>query len=166
MIYINYELNYEKLKIYLVKKFKNFSKEDIAAGLQAFVENVMLKFCKQSLKLAKNKLKKNEFYLCLAGGLFANVKINQLLRELPNIKNVYIQPAMGDAGLSLGAAQLEWSRLSIKNKNSRLENVYLGPCFSDDQILKNLKNYSKYFRWKKHNNIEKKIADLLSKGLW
>ena len=70
---------------------------------------------------------------------------------------------MGDAGLSLGAAQLEWSHLSVKNKNSRLENVYLGPCFSDDQILKNLKIIQNILGGK-HNNIEKKIADLLSKG--
>ena len=45
-------------------------------------------------------------HICLAGGLFANVKLNQRIRELPGVENVYIFPHMGDGGISVGAAML------------------------------------------------------------
>lgn len=41
--------------------------------------------------------------LCLAGGVFGNEKLNQRLRELDGVKNIYVLPAMGDDGLPLGA---------------------------------------------------------------
>jgi carbamoyltransferase len=74
-------------------------REDMAAGVQAFCE--------------KHLIKKIGYYMadfpdvnkmCLAGGLFSNVKINQKLRTHFKLKNIFVQPAMDDAGTALGAA--------------------------------------------------------------
>jgi carbamoyltransferase len=75
--------------------------------------------------------------VALAGGLFANVKVNQRLLELPSVSNVFVQPAMGDDGLSLGAALLGLldfptgpEALAAPIRPSRFEDTFLGPEYS------------------------------------
>ncbi|MSP26991.1 MAG: hypothetical protein EXR80_00690 [Methylococcales bacterium] len=74
------------------------SQEDVAAGIQAYTEHLICNWIQhqaQQLKLSK---------LALAGGVFANVKLNQRLLALPEIDNIYVHPNMGDGGLATGAA--------------------------------------------------------------
>ena len=72
------------------KKILNpFSKEDIAAGVQKHCENLIISYVKHWLKkLGKDSLQN----ICLAGGLFANVKINQCISEIEGIKNIFVFP--------------------------------------------------------------------------
>ena len=101
--------------------------------------------------------------LCLAGGVFANVRINQEIAELDNVKSVFIFPAMGDNGLFTGAALYSYfENNEDKYIPQKIEHVYFGPEYSNDEIKReidkaNLKH--KYFE-----NIEVEIAKLLADG--
>ena len=76
---------------------EKYSKENVAYAAQYILEDIICKYIKFKIKNKKN------VNICLAGGVFANVKLNQKIMEIKNVKNVYIQPAMSDAGLSLGS---------------------------------------------------------------
>ncbi|ATX82049.1 carbamoyltransferase [Mariprofundus ferrinatatus] len=95
-------------------------KEDIAAGLQAFTEKLV---CDKVESYAKEL---DVRYLALAGGIFANVKLNQRILELPAIDNIYIHPNMGDGGLAAGAALQAYANLNPERMPMFMNNVYLG----------------------------------------
>jgi len=80
--------------------------------------------------------------LCLAGGFFANVKVNQKLNEYLDFEEVYIMPPMGDDGLSIGAAILRAQEL-MPFENKRWDNVFLGKGYTNDEIYP-LIDVSKY----------------------
>jgi len=77
--------------------------------------------------------------LCLSGGFFANVKVNQKINEYLGFEELYVIPAMGDDGLSLGAALLKANELGIA-KNKRLENAFLGKGYTNDEIYDTIKD--------------------------
>src|SRR2546422_353858 len=77
-----------------------FESKDIAASLQRLLEEEVLKMVSDAVSDT------DIFDIALAGGVFANVKLNQRIRELEGIRNVYIHPGMGDEGLMVGAAYL------------------------------------------------------------
>jgi carbamoyltransferase len=143
----------------LKKDCKGYKKEDIAAAAQKLTEDLMIKYIKYWLKKTG---KKN---IILAGGLFANVKLNQFIHELKEVKNIYIHPGMGDEGLALGSSflSLKEKKKSIKRKN--LKNVYFGEEFSNQEILKILekKNDIKYTKYS-NKSLAKKVAKDLSDG--
>ncbi|KPW68632.1 carbamoyltransferase family protein [Pseudomonas amygdali] len=72
--------------------------EDIAAAVQRHTEDLLVAVVTHHLKVHGSN------NLCLAGGVFGNVKLNQRLREIAGVKNVYVLPCMGDGGLALAAA--------------------------------------------------------------
>ena len=81
---------------------KKFSKQDIAAAAQKVLEEVIIKFFKNNIPSNSN--------LALAGGVFANVKINQLISEINKIKKFFVYPNMGDGGLAVGTAALSYHK--------------------------------------------------------
>ena len=106
---------------------------DIAASLQEVTEMIMMKI---AAHVAKETGMKN---LCLAGGVALNCVANgKLLREGP-FKEIWIQPAAGDAGGALGAALSAWHeylgnpRIVTLGKDS-MRGAYLGPEFENDEI--------------------------------
>lgn len=104
------------------ERWKHVTKEDIAFTVQEFTENKVTEFI---AKQARVKYKN----IALAGGLFANVKLNQKIMDL-GFENIYVHPGMGDEGLGLGAA------LSVvKPYPFTLKHVFFGPGYSDDQML-------------------------------
>jgi carbamoyltransferase len=120
---------------------------DIAASIQAVVEEVML-------KITKNLYKKyNIENLCLAGGVALNCVANgKILRE-SGFKNIWVQPAAGDAGGALGAAYSLWylkykMKRKIIEKTDSMKGSYLGPSFSNIEIKsfleKNNIDYDEY----------------------
>ena len=141
----------------LVKDLKKYSREDIAAGLQYHCENIVVKFVKYWIKKINQK-KINS--ICLAGGLFANVKINQKIREIKGVKNLFVFPHMGDGGLTVGAA----SNLNFnifKKSKIYLKNVNYGPSYTDKQIKKSLEKYKKKILIKKFKNIKNIVVEKL-----
>jgi len=141
----------------LVKDLKKYSREDIAAGLQYHCENIVVKFVKYWIKKINQK-KVNS--ICLAGGLFSNVKINQKIWEIKGVKNLFVFPHMGDGGLTVGAA----SNLNFnifKKSKIHLKNVNYGPSYTNKQIKKSLEKYKKKILIKKFKNIKNIVVEKL-----
>ena len=132
-----------------------FSKEDLAASLQKFVENYIVNILFEAKKVGWT----NES-ICLSGGLFSNVKLNQKIAGL-GFNNVYIAPAMTDDGTALGAI---WATLFDDGITipSTLRTVYLGPSYEKNHIQSLLE--SKKIVYEVVPNSEEKIAELLSNG--
>jgi carbamoyltransferase len=106
---------------------------DLARSVQAACEEIMLRMARTAHRRTGSE------NLCLAGGVALNCVGNgRLLREGP-FKNLWIQPAAGDAGGALGVAQLihyrqnKQPRVVVPGKDS-MKGSYLGPAFSNDQI--------------------------------
>jgi len=136
-------------KIY--NRLKNKSKEEIAASFQLHVENVITAIVRFWIK------KTGISNVVLSGGFFANIKVNQKIMQLNEVKNIYIYPHMGDGGLALGAIFA-----ATKTKSFRLKNLFLGPECSNEQILKVLEKSK--IKYEFFDNIEQKIAYILSQG--
>lgn len=127
----------------LLKALERHSREDIAAAAQAHLENCVVTVARHYLEQS------GETNLCLAGGIFGNVLLNQKLRELPGVTAVYVQPEMSDSGLSLGACAAAL-RTSGQYK-IEYPHVYLGPGFSDTEIEAELSGHS--LQWKRCENL-------------
>ncbi len=96
-------------------------REDVAAGLQELTERVVTAWVRR--RLLDSPVPRR---LLLAGGIFANIRLNQALAELPEVSGVSVFPNMGDGGLSAGAA----ARASYARTATALwalDDVFLGP---------------------------------------
>ncbi|MDP2939858.1 MAG: carbamoyltransferase [Candidatus Omnitrophota bacterium] len=106
---------------------------DIAASIQKVTEEIMLRMAGHVYKITGLDS------LCLAGGVALNCVGNgKILRECP-FKNIWIQPASGDAGGALGASLFIWykyldNKRICDNKNDKQKASLLGPYFSDNYI--------------------------------
>ena len=109
---------------------------DIAYNVQLLVENEMVNFFNNLHKLYPEYTK-----LCLAGGLFANVKLNQKINELDWVEEVYIVPPMGDNGLAIGSGLLKSYELG-EREIKRFDNVFLGLEYTDDEIEESSRKYN------------------------
>ena len=132
---------------------KKYSKKDIAAATQKRLEDVVLDFIKYNIK-KKTKL-------ALAGGVFANVKLNQKISALNKIEKIFVFPNMGDGGLSVGTAALSFYKRK-KYLPRKIDNMYLGPKFSNKEILHQIKKYK--LKALKIKNPLKFIANEISEG--
>ncbi len=150
--------------IFLRNNFNGAKREDIAAGIQRHLENLVCEYAKNIFYAHKIKNVK----LALAGGVFANVRLNQKLSELDEVKDVFIYPHMGDGGLAVGSAlAFQTHPLFIKNSSDTprpiaLDSIYLGSRYPDNEIEDVLT--SSGLKFKKSNNIEVEIAELLAQG--
>lgn len=100
--------------------------------------------------------------LALAGGVFANVKLNQRLLENLPIENVYIHPGMGDEGLAVGAAMLAVHRdAESKSKGAILSHVYLGPEHDGEDVAAALRNASVTWREMDNEDLFEVVAQAL-----
>ena len=106
---------------------------DLTASIQAIAEEVVLKLAKD---IQKNTNEKN---LCLAGGVALNCVANGILLKEKIFENIWIQPAAGDAGGSLGAALTIWYKM-LKNTRelpanpSKMNGAYLGPSYQNEEV--------------------------------
>jgi len=132
---------------------------DIAASIQKVTENIMIKLCK-SLK--------DEFdipNLCLAGGVALNCVANGKILKEKIFDNIWVQPAAGDAGGSLGAVLALW-HIEQKNprkvnQNDSMQGSYLGPEFLQKEIEEQLyKCGAKYKVLSDQDLIDKTATDL------
>ena len=132
---------------------------DIAASIQKVTEDIMIKIAK-SLKEEFNISN-----LCLAGGVALNCVANgKMLRE-KIFDNIWVQPAAGDAGGSLGAALALWhidqNKPRIVDYKDSMQGSYLGPEYSQQDIEEQLnKAGAKYEIFKDQELLEKTAIDL------
>ncbi len=137
---------------------------NMALAIQNVTEEIVIKMVKETKKLTKLN------NLCLSGGVALNCVANGKIEELGLFENIYIQPASGDAGGSLGAAlainhmYFDSNRFYSKDYDL-MKGSYLGPFFSDKEILITNKKYkAKYNYIESFENLSKEVAKLISQG--
>ena len=135
---------------------------NIAASIQKVTEDIMIKIAK-SLK--------DEFNipnLCLAGGVALNCVANGKILKEKIFDNIWVQPAAGDAGGSLGAALAFWhiDQNNPRKINSRddMQGSYLGPEYTQDEIEKELDKIGAVYQVKTEEDLINSTAEDLSKG--
>ena len=135
---------------------------NIAASIQKVTEDILIKI------LTNLKDEYEIENLCLAGGVALNCVANGLILKEKIFKNIWIQPAAGDAGGSIGAALAFWYLHLNKKRdvNSRddMKGSFLGPNFSDEHIKKSLDKIGAVYRKYKKSEMIKYIAKKLSIG--
>jgi carbamoyltransferase len=136
---------------------------DLAASIQKVIEEIVI-------KIARNIRKETGLQnLCLAGGVALNCVLNGKLIDEKIFKNIWIQPASGDAGGALGAAlavnYLMYGQKRVIQKNDGMSGSYLGTEFSQPEIEQKLKKVGAVYHSYSKTEMVKKSAELLANGL-
>ena len=139
---------------------------DIASSIQSITEDILIKIV---INLSKRFSSKN---LCLAGGVALNCVATGKLENANIFKNIWIQPAAGDAGGALGAALGFWydskglgnKRIVSKKTHDGMKGAYLGPAYKNIQIKKVL--IEENIKFEEVSDFEKikKAAEYLKEG--
>ena len=133
---------------------------DIAASIQSVTEEIVLKITRFLFKEFKIP------NLCMAGGVALNCVVNGKILKDGLFKNIWIQPASGDAGGALGAAQaFYYQELDNKReilKTDLMKGSYLGPQFTDDEVENEFKNCGANYKKLNLDQIIKDTAKALS----
>ena len=135
---------------------------DIGASIQKVTEDIMV-------KIAKNLRKEYGIEnLCLAGGVALNCVANGKILKEKIFKNIWIQPAAGDAGGSLGAALGYWyNELKMKRSNKNIDSMkcsYLGPEYTNEKIKDILTDIGAKFETFENDNLLDFTTDKLAEG--
>lgn len=130
--------------------------KNIASSLQLFIEETLIKIAENLFSETKTT------NLCLAGGVFLNCVANQKILEKTRFENIFIQPAAGDAGGSIGAAMNLYNCILGNPRIFKMEHSYLGPEFSNEEakrmvLAKNLK----FIEYNNENELLAKTAELI-----
>ena len=151
----------EKPRNSKTEKIKQFHM-DIAASIQKVTEEIML-LLTESLR--------NEYgipNLCLAGGVALNCVANGKILEKKIFDRIWIQPAAGDAGGSIGSALAFWHKELNKDRKvsikDQMKGSYLGPEFSQDQIEKYLKKLNASYSVINEDELIDKTVQCLENG--
>lgn len=134
---------------------KRYNREDVAAAYQRVLEDIVTDFVDYYVK------KYNQNKVAVAGGLFANVKGNQRITELPSVEQLFIHPAMGDQGIGSGAA-LQIAFEQEKIRPYKLPDIYFGPSYSDAEMRQALEQQG--LTYQRFEEIEPELARLLAAG--
>jgi len=133
---------------------------DIAASIQKVTEEIMIKLARS---IRKEYGLKN---LCLAGGVALNCVANGKILQEKIFDNIWIQPAAGDAGGSLGAALALWyseqKNERVVNSKDDMKGSYLGTDFTQEEIEKELKSIGAHYEIFNYDQLIDKTAQFLS----
>ena len=137
---------------------------DMALAIQTVTEEIMLKLAREVKQLT------NSPNLCLAGGVALNSVANGKLQNSGLFRQIFIQPAAGDAGGAVGAAlaahhlYFNQDRTSMPGKDA-MQGTYLGPAFSDAAVSELIKKYRAVGELvPNHETLTVKTAALLAEG--
>jgi carbamoyltransferase len=134
--------------------------KDIAASVQQITEEIVSKTIKHAIEITGCKT------IVLAGGVALNCKANGELLQENIVDNLWIQPAAGDAGGAIGAAQIAYYHYQNNPRNiienSPLEHVYLGPNYTNDEIKSELLKYYLKYELLAADDLSIRVAKLLN----
>lgn len=136
----------------------DFRKVDLAASIQEHTEALVKKFARHWVRHT------GQGDVGLAGGLFANVRVNQEIFELPEVDRCFVHPGMSDCGLGLGAAlAVFYDRESSPEPDTEcLDDVYLGPEYTEKEMEEALNGSEADFH--RPDDLEGEVARLLADG--
>jgi len=135
---------------------RDFRRENLASSMQQVLEEAGCAYIRYWVERAGCA------DVALAGGVFANVKFNQRVHELENVRSIFIHPGMGDEGLPVGAAFALASQSGVRFPARKLADVYLGPSFDEKEIAQAIRKAG--LEAEHAREVEQKIADLLARG--
>jgi carbamoyltransferase len=127
----------------------------VAGATQKLAEDLITKWISSTIK------ETGVHRVALAGGVFMNVKANLRVMEIDGIEELFIFPSCGDESNPIGAAWWGYAQVTGENPEP-LGDLYLGPDFVESEIETTLKEQK--LQYQKHGDIEKVIAELISKG--
>lgn len=150
-------LNFLRRKLGLVRF------DHLAAGLQTFTEEFLIDWVRKCV--AETGIHK----LALAGGVFMNVKANQRILELREVKELFIFPSCGDETNSIGAAYWAYAEAARSRQAPpprSIGAIYWGGSFSDAEVEQAIASYrfASPVRWEYVDDIERTVAELLAGG--
>ena len=135
---------------------------NLAYAFQKVTEEAVLNLCYEIRKLI------NSENLCLAGGVALNSVINGIIKDAHIFKNIYIQPASGDAGGALGCALAIYYLYFKKKRNiifpDAMQNSLLGNSYNEDEIFDVIKNHPHFYKCNKKEELCQKTAQLIADG--
>ncbi|MDA0823859.1 MAG: carbamoyltransferase [Proteobacteria bacterium] len=133
---------------------------DLASSIQAVTEEVVLRLARTVKK------ETNSDYLCLAGGVALNCVANGRLQRERVFKDIWIQPAAGDAGGALGAALSVWHEYldmpRVADPADSMAGSYLGPKFSELEIKSYLDSANANYKNLDDTKLMPQLADILA----
>ena len=129
-----------------------------AASMQKLFEDLSL----QMMDYYLGDILRDTGRLAFAGGGALNVKLNQKIIARPELKELFVQPASGDSGTAIGAA----SYVSVQRgvPVEKMEHVYLGPAYSNEDVIAACARHSAKPRWEKIDKVPQRIGKLLADG--
>ncbi len=132
---------------------------DIAASIQCFTEEALLAMARELYRLTGTR------NLCVAGGVGLNSVANyRLLRETP-FENIYVQPAAGDAGGSVGAALYAYHALLGRPRSYVMDHAYLGKRFTEAETADFLaRNHIPHCRFSNDESLTRWTAERIAEG--
>jgi carbamoyltransferase len=137
---------------------------DMALAIQQVTEEIVLRLARTAKELTDSD------YLVMAGGVALNSVANGKLLKSGLFKDIWIQPAAGDAGGAFGAAFLAWHLWKGEKRipNSQpdgMKGAYLGPDFSDKEIIGVARKYNaRYEHFKDYNKLIEVVASKIDEG--
>jgi carbamoyltransferase len=137
---------------------------NLAFAIQNVTEEIVLKMAKEAKNIT------GADYLCMAGGVALNCVANGKLLKENIFKDIFIQPAAGDAGGALGAAQMAHymyygQERTITCDSNSMQGAYLGPEFSDKEAILSFKKHKAVYRKTENfTDLCSEAADLLDSG--
>jgi carbamoyltransferase len=126
----------------------------VAAAYQCVLEDVTRRAVAHWLKATV------QTRVVVSGGVHANVKLNQRIRELPGVEALFVYPNMGDGGCGTGAAMLAFGH--DRMPRCGFDTVYFGPDYSDAEVRAALDRAG--LRYERCDDVEDRVADLLAAG--
>lgn len=129
-----------------------------AASMQALFEKLAL----QMMDYYLGDILKETGKLAFAGGGALNVKLNQKIVAREELKELFVQPASGDAGTAIGAAAYVSEERGVPVE--KLDHVYLGPSYSNEEIIAACAKHPNNPSWEKIDNVPEHIAKVLAAG--
>jgi carbamoyltransferase len=131
---------------------------NIAASIQKVTEEIMLAGARAIRQTTGSE------YLCMAGGVALNCVANgRILREA-GFKDIWVQPAAGDAGGALGVAAFLYHKLSGQPRSYVMRNAYLGPAYSNDEIKRFLQSEGIAYQELSDADLVKTVGRLLAEN--
>ncbi|MBI2474685.1 MAG: carbamoyltransferase, partial [Candidatus Taylorbacteria bacterium] len=151
------------LYYYFRDKLEGFRFDAIAGGLQAFTEEVFLRWVNNAIK--KTRMKK----ICIAGGVAMNVKVNMKVNEIRGVE-LFVNPVPSDESQAIGASMAVIHDDCVKRRQNPekiikpLKDAYLGPDIADAEILALIKKKKIGSKYHLMTADSRRVAKLLVEG--
>ena len=146
---------------FLAQQINGHRREDVAAAAQIVFEDAIISLVQKFLNESRMQR------LALNGGVFANVKLNKRLAELPGVDGLFVFPGMSDTGNSVGAALAVLDRMEpgfLMRNAQPLQDLYWGPESTDGEIRAVLDSRSLAYEHLDKSSLVERAAKAVHSG--